>query len=344
MSDRPEGRRRRLLAWAGLAVSVLALGVLGAYAGVGEIAAALAKAGPALLALVLLHPFWVIPMAEAWRLLFPEGTAPRHLRTWLAMWCGQSVNLLIPTGTVGGEIAKMRIVAQSGTPLTASLASVVADKTGQAVTVVALLIAGTALLAFTSADPAILKASGITAAALVLGIGAFVVLQRSHGVSGFIERFSGKGEGLMAAAHVHTRNMELMLHRIYAKPGRFLLSVAIRVAANVALASEIWLAAQLMGLEVTMLDALTLRVLGFALRSAAFFVAGGLGVQEATYALLSGAIGVPPADLIALSLATRVRELLASVPGLLVWMGLEARAKLAAEPQAPSGTPPSDPE
>jgi hypothetical protein len=72
---------------------------------------------------------------------------------------------------------------------------------------------------------------------------------------------------------------------------------------------------------ISIRDALTLRLVGFGIRSAAFFIWGGMGVQETIYALLSGIIGLSPASLIALSLVTRLREFVAAVPGIVLWLG-----------------------
>jgi uncharacterized membrane protein YbhN (UPF0104 family) len=62
------------------------------------------------------------------------------------------------------------------------------------------------------------------------------------------------------------------------------------------------------------------------LRAAAFVVPGGLGVQEAGYALLAPMVGLGPDIAIALSLASRARELMTGVPALLTWQVIEGRS------------------
>lgn len=64
------------------------------------------------------------------------------------------------------------------------------------------------------------------------------------------------------------------------------------------------------------------------MRSAAFAVPGGLGVQEGGFVVVSLLIGVPPEVSLALSLAKRVRELLVGVPALLAWQVAEGRLLL----------------
>jgi len=60
-------------------------------------------------------------------------------------------------------------------------------------------------------------------------------------------------------------------------------------------------------------------------RGAAFFVPQGLGVQEAAFIALGGLVGVPPGIALSISLATRVRELIESIAGLLMWQRLEGK-------------------
>ena len=68
-----------------------------------------------------------------------------------------------------------------------------------------------------------------------------------------------------------------------------------------------------------------LKSLTGALRGAAFVVPSGWGVQEAGYVVLGGLIGLSPELMLAVSLATRARELLIGVPGLIAWQVAEGR-------------------
>ena len=62
------------------------------------------------------------------------------------------------------------------------------------------------------------------------------------------------------------------------------------------------------------------------LRGAAFFVPGGWGFQEGGFIVFGGLVGFPADFMLAVSLATRGRELLVSVPGLLAWQHIEGRS------------------
>jgi hypothetical protein len=58
---------------------------------------------------------------------------------------------------------------------------------------------------------------------------------------------------------------------------------------------------------------------------AAFVVPGGWGLQEGAYVVLGQMVGLEPEIALALSLATRARELMTGVPALIVWQFIEGR-------------------
>ena len=68
----------------------------------------------------------------------------------------------------------------------------------------------------------------------------------------------------------------------------------------------------------------------FTIRSAAFAVPGGLGVQEGGYVLVGSLLGIPGDNAFALSLITRLRELGLGIPGLIAWQVIEGRRILRA--------------
>jgi len=80
-----------------------------------------------------------------------------------------------------------------------------------------------------------------------------------------------------------------------------------------------------MQIDFPLWEILSLESAIFALRSVAFAIPGGIGVQEAGYALLAPAIGLPAEAALALALAKRARDLAVAVPTLLIWQLSEAR-------------------
>jgi putative membrane protein len=97
-------------------------------------------------------------------------------------------------------------------------------------------------------------------------------------------------------------------------------------------ALEIWLALRFLGAPVSLTEAVVLESLIQAVSSAAFFVPGGLGVQEGGFILIGGAIGLDPSICLALAGARRIRDLLIFVPGLLAWQFAERSNRAPTQP------------
>ena len=82
----------------------------------------------------------------------------------------------------------------------------------------------------------------------------------------------------------------------------------------------------MIGSPITIFEAIMIRSLAGAIRGAAFFIPNGLGVQEGAYIVFGAVIGLPPDFSLSLSLAVRAREILSSIPGLIVWQGIEGQS------------------
>jgi glycosyltransferase 2 family protein len=92
---------------------------------------------------------------------------------------------------------------------------------------------------------------------------------------------------------------------------------------------------------VGLVEAFVIESLIQAVSSAAFFVPGGLGVQEGAFVLIGGALGISPQTSLALAGARRIRDLLIFVPGLIAWQVAESSEKStedAARGSAKGGT------
>jgi len=316
----------------GVLLGIAALAGVSVYTGLEEIGEALSRGGPWLFALAAFYPLELIPDAWAWRVLFPPEKRPSRGHFVRAMWFAHSVNRLLPTANFGGDVVRGRLALLEESPAPDVVTSLVADKTGDGLAAWVLLIVGGAFMVLHTDDPSMLGGLGAAVVGLGGALWAFIRIQRSSGVSGLLERISSEQTDWLARAGATTRDVERQLEWLYGETHRLAGSVAIRVVYNLLLAAEVWVAAAVMGVDLTVIDAVAIRAGGVAARSMAFVVWGGFGIQEGTYALLGSLVGAPPTALVAVSLATRLRELVTAVPGLAVWMTSEGRRAVADAP------------
>jgi putative membrane protein len=88
---------------------------------------------------------------------------------------------------------------------------------------------------------------------------------------------------------------------------------------------EVWFALRLFGHPVSAADAVILESMCQALRTMAFLVPAGLGVQEAGLVIFGHLLGIPSELALAVSLAKRMREILCGLPALASWQWIEGR-------------------
>lgn len=323
----------------GLGLVILLVG----WQGVSTIADRLAGAGWGLLLVaVFIPPDLALRTASLQRLFLP-GRRPRFADSLLAMWVGSSVNFLLPVATLGGEFVKARMLTLHSVAGVDAAASAVLDKTVQAISVLLWALVGIAVLAAAGpADDAMITTAIVGAGLLALGIAGFVLVQYAGAfdrISRPVARMSrnGKWQSLTAGA----ADLDATIRALYRRPGAITTSTGLRLAKRAVMAGEVWFVAWLIGYPIGLEEAVLLNSLAVALRSAAFVVPAGLGVQEGGYIVVGALVGLPPDVMLAVSLATRIGELIEGLPGLLAWQHAEGgvywHRRRKAAPRTPSG-------
>lgn len=114
------------------------------------------------------------------------------------------------------------------------------------------------------------------------------------------------------------------------------LAIALHVVAWGLSGVQVWLAARVMGVELSLFGALAIESAATSARVILFFVPGGLGMQEAGAVIAGLALGVEPATALAFSLVLRLRDVAFGL-ALLLWPWLEWRAKERGRPAVRQG-------
>ncbi|MBX6320905.1 MAG: flippase-like domain-containing protein [Rhodospirillaceae bacterium] len=318
-------RGRRLATLLLLAGLALLAGLLIHY-DLPNIAEAFSAAGWGVAAVAAFHLVPLVADAAAWRILVPPPDRLPLAAAVRLRWMAESVNALLPTASVGGEFVRARLAAREGVRPTTAGASVIVDVTLGLITQAAFALIGLVLLA--RLDGA---GSGLVLS-IALGLGAFsllaglLLLVQHKGAFAFltarIERVTDarRWPGLAAGG----ARLDRAIEGLYRRSGPVLRSGLWRMAGWILGAGEIWLALRFLGHPVDLADAVVVESLIQAVRTAAFLVPAGVGVQEGAFILVAGALGVPAAPALALALVKRAREILLGVPGLMAWQAGEA--------------------
>lgn len=316
--------KAQLLRLAGLLLWLAGLGIvilLVRRHGLVEIAAAIAVAGWAVFAIAAFRFVILAADAVAWRQLLPPERAVSLLRLMWARWIGESVNDLLPTAKVGGELLRGWLAHRRlGLPGAMAGASVVVDLTAIVAMQVLFTLLGLALLLLHGADDSSIK-SALIGVGLLVGLFAAFLLAQGVGVLVLFERLAKTVMARLGWTAVASdgETLDAARREIYGRRRRLLACAILHFLAWAGGTVEIWLGLWALGHPVPLRDALMLESLIQAVRGAAFFMPGALGVQESGLILLGAVIGLGPEVALSLSLIKRLRELLIGLPGLVAW-------------------------
>jgi putative membrane protein len=316
-------------------ITIWSLGLAGAalftflliHQGAAQVGKAFAAAGWAIVAVVVYH--FAVPVfldAVAWWVLFPKSdrlSLPKLL--WMR-WIGESVSTLVPSAAVGGDIVRARLAAISGARLPVAAGSVLVDLTLGVFTQAIFTLLGLVLLVTVTEQRSFVRPTLVGTLIGVIGVAGFYFVQR-RGMFRFLARIlarlanSPEWQSLVRGGET----LDQTIRALYARRRAVVMCCIWTIISLVSGAGEIWIALWALNLHATFINALILQSMVLTIRSAAFAVPSGLGVQEGGYLFVGSLLGIPGDAAFALSLIARVRELALGIPGLVSWQLIEAR-------------------
>jgi putative membrane protein len=301
--------------------------------GIGQVASAIARTGWLLLAVVFYHLFQTLSDAAGWLMLIPKRHRISLSISFFIHWIAESINNLVPTGRVGGDLVLTRIAGALRVPVQIAAAAMVVDITvGVATKVVLLLVASALLVTKTDrqdlALPAMLAAAlGVIAAAGFYAVQRLGIFRVSAKLAARLARSPGWESLIRSGEALDEAIRQVYMRRDQLAACCFFWTLSWAVACG-----EIWLTLWAVGWQTGFTTAVILETTVVAVRNAAFLVPGAVGVQEAGYVFIGSLLGIPGNIAFALSLIRRTRELLLGIPGLIGWHLLETRRLLKGPP------------
>jgi phosphatidylglycerophosphate synthase len=209
-----------------------------------------------------------------------------------------------------------------GVPLRLAGASVVLDKITEALSQILFTLLGLLLVIALRGDWPIGRTIAIgLAMAAVPALAPVVVAGRFRALGG---RFIAFLQSREWPALAPIRDFADALHGI-CRADRVIAGIGFHLAAWMLGTGEVWVALRFMGHPIGLAEAVALESLGQAITSAGFMVPAALGVQEAAYVAVGGALGLPVELALSVSLVKRIRQVLLGLPALFGWQLLELR-------------------
>lgn len=300
--------------------------------GAAQVGSAIATAGWTLLAIVAYH--FLVPVvldSLAWWVLFPRAERPRLRRIYWMRWIGESVSTLVPSAAVGGDIVRARLATIHGTPVGIAAATVLVDLTLGVFTQAGFTLLGISLLVGSTGQRNFVYPTIIGTIVGVAAVAGFYFVQR-RGMFGFLARMIAR---LANSPEWHSlvqsgTTLDETVRSVYARRRALIACCGWTILSLILNSGEIYIALWALHLHPTIANAIILQSMALTIRSVAFPVPGGIGVQESGYVLVGNLLGIAGQTAFALSLIARVRELGFGIPGLIVWQLIEGRRLLRA--------------
>jgi putative membrane protein len=272
------------------------------------------------------HSIPIFLDALAWWVLFPKTERPPLLRLFWMRWIGESISTLVPSAAVGGDIVRARLAAIRGSPPAMAAATVIVDLTLGIFVQAGFTVAGLFVLVHATGQTHFVRPTLFGTLIALLAFGGFFLAQRS-GMFGFLGRIvarlakSSNWQSLVESGET----LDQTVRKLYRRTRDLFACCAWTVISLLVASGEIWIALLAMDLTPSFTNAFILQSTAFTIRSAAFAVPGGLGVQEGGYVFVGSLLGIPGESAFALSLIARMRELGVGIPGLIAWQWVEGR-------------------
>lgn len=259
----------------------------------------------------------LIALGCAWAASGRAGRGRILTFTWARM-VREAANDLLPFSQIGGLIFGVKVLCDAGIAQPRAYAATVLDLTTEMASQVLLVLAGVAisieLLTPANTDPKLQL--GIWIGTVVLGLLCVLFLLLRGPVLALAEKMAGK---MLPAAGAMIAEVRAELAAFESRRLAILPSFLWNALAWLLSVVSVWLALGLLGHGLSFDKVLALEALISVVRSGAFLVPGGLGIQEVGYVLLAKIVGLDPGAALALSFLKRGRDLAIGVPTLLLW-------------------------
>ena len=286
-------------------------------------------------AILYLYQFGLfVILGTAWYVLVPASC---HARLSVFIWARMvrdATSDLLPFSHLGGILLGARTAASHGVLQPVAFGSMVTDVTTEMLAQIAFIALGVVILmTFTphnSLTFSLTSSAALGLSTIVLSCAVFFALQR-YGRT-FTTKLISR---LFPNAAAVTDSVAAQIEAIYRGPAKVGMSVLFHCGGWAASALSTWIALLLMGVHTHVWTVLAIESLVCAVRSVAFLVPSGLGVQEAAYAAIAPLFGIGAEIGLAVSLLKRARDIAVGLPILLLWHWSESRSFLAYKSMAP---------
>jgi len=262
-----------------------------------------------ILILVMLSPLFT----WRWSAILSALGYPRRFRALFPIvWIGIFFTQTIPSG-LGGDVARIWLLHKTKLPGAIAVSSMLLDRLLGILAILLFVVVSAVQLASLRIEPSLVY--GVVALAALVAWG-FVVLLMLDLLPAGLRRH--RSVNILAQFSAHLRGILL-------SPALLWRPCIYSILIQLALALTAYLLAQGLGLGITLAACLVIVPISNLVQAVPISV-GGWGLREGFFLLAFGQVGVAEADALTLSVLFGLCNLLASLPGAVVWLAYGRRS------------------
>jgi len=299
-----------------LTIGVAAVAAAVVRAGAGAVARALESLHlSGLLVLALLHLPIIVLMGFAWRLASGDDPPASPSRFLWARFVRDAAGEVLPFLYLGGVVFGVRALGR-GRTITLGAVSACIDGAIELAAKLPYVLAALLTLLALGPQTHFTRLLFMAFAATCVVVASLAVARRSLGASlGAMARaVSARWPAVLSLDDGDAgRDLQACFDRILRLRLRLWSGFALHLCCWCLGAGEAWVIFRLLGVDLTLSQALAIDGTVVGLRTFGFMVPAAAGVQEVSYMLAAAVFGIPPAAAIAASFARRARDLVLGV-------------------------------
>jgi putative membrane protein len=297
-----------------LTIGIVAAAAAMVYAGTGAVARALASLHVSgLLVLVLIHVPIVVLMGFAWWLASGEDSPASPPRFVWARFVRDAAAELLPFMQFGGLVFGLRALGR-GRVITLGAVSAAIDAVIELTAKLPYTLVALATLLALAPQLRLARLLGLALLASSALVAILLLARRPLTASlNVMARAVSTRWPAVLRDHLLGCGLQACFDRMLRQRRRLWSGFAIHLGCWFLGAAEVWVAFRLLGVELSLWQALAIDGAVTGLRTFGFLVPAAAGVQEASYMLAGAVFGIAPAAAIAASFARRARDLLLGI-------------------------------
>jgi putative membrane protein len=299
-----------------LTIGVAAAGAAVIRAGAGAVTQAFESLhSSGLLVLALLHLPIVVLMGFAWRLASGSDPPASSSRFVWARFVRDAAGEVLPFLYFGGVVFGVRALGR-GRTITLGAVSACIDGVIELAAKLPYVLAALLTLLALGPQTHFTRLLFLAFAATCVMVASLAVARRSLGapLGAMARAVSARWPAVLSLDDGDAgRDLQACFDRILRQRARLWSGFALHLGCWCLGAGEAWLIFRLLGVDLTLSQALAIDGTVVGLRTFGFMVPAAAGVQEVSYMLAAAVFGIPPAAAIAASFARRARDLVLGV-------------------------------